>query len=62
MAICDNVSAGICLGCPDLWYFLGSKSSSDVTSNVKYIRNGDYRLLSGGGGGVGNTLLLRLRS
>ena len=36
---------------------------ADVTVNVKYIRNGDYRLLSGGrGGGLGTTLLLRLRS
>ena len=34
-----------------------------VTGNVKHIRNGDYRLLSGGrGGGLGTTLLLRLRS
>ena len=24
---------------------------ADVTGNVKYIRKGDYRLLSGGGGG-----------
>ena len=34
---------------------------ADVTGNVKYIRKGDYRLLSGGGG-LGTTLLLRLRS
>ena len=26
---------------------------ADVTANVKYIRNGDCRLLSGGGGGLG---------
>ena len=27
---------------------------ADVTGNVKYIRKGDYRLLSGGGGGGGS--------
>ena len=32
-----------------------------VTGNVKHIRNDDYRILSGGGG-LGTTLLLRLRS
>ena len=35
---------------------------ADVPVNVKYIRNGDCRLLSGGAGGLGTTLLLRLRS
>ena len=34
-------------------------AAADVTGNVKYIRNG---LLSGGGGGLGTTLLLRLRT